>query len=77
MKISKAYVTVAWTLDDIRKHRPGWNDEMCRAFLREHGQAIVDAMALTGWEIIEGMLALAEQEEMPVWRIADVEGVEA
>ncbi|MCY2928017.1 MAG: hypothetical protein NTV86_00705 [Planctomycetota bacterium] len=65
------YGSVAWGIEDVRKHRPGWTDEMCREFLRDHGQSIADAMTETGWEIIEGVLALAEQEEMPSWRIAE------
>ena len=77
MKNRKAYVTVAWGLDDIREHRPDWTEERCRAFLGEHGQSIVDAMALTGWEIIEDLLLMAEQEEMPSWQVVPAQEVEA
>ena len=71
------YGSGAWGIEDVRKHRPEWTEEQCRAFLCEHGQSIADAMAETGWEVIEDLLLMAEQEEMPSWRVVPAQEVEA
>ena len=51
-EIADGFAETCWSIDDVRRFRPGISDEDARKFLEERGGQIQDAMVEAGWEAI-------------------------
>lgn len=43
-------------MDDVRALRPDWSDQEVKAFLREHGHAIGEEMAMAGATMLAALI---------------------
>ena len=48
--------------DDVRALRPGWSEREVQAFLREHGHAIGEEMAMAGATMLAALIGGSGQD---------------
>lgn len=59
---SRKGVIIAWRAEDINCLREDWSDEKCQSWLNENSEAIIGACVKSGFDAIETLLAIEEQQ---------------
>ena len=49
-------------VDDVKALRPDWNEGEVETFLREHGHAIGEEMAMAGAAILDALIGGSDQD---------------
>lgn len=58
----KTFANVAWTPEDIETLREDWTLDECEAFLSRNEKHIRDRLIELGWNVIETLIEMEDQE---------------
>jgi hypothetical protein len=61
--VAKWYARVRWSPRDIQELRPSWTLLQCQVWLEDNQKYIVDAMIPAGWDAIEALLPLENDDD--------------
>jgi hypothetical protein len=59
----KKFAKVSWCMADISDKRPFWSRKQCEAFLAKIESQLVDDMVQRGWDTIDTLLSMEEDEK--------------
>jgi hypothetical protein len=60
--MSRTEVVIKWVAEDIQQLRPDWSLDDCEAVLEKFGRALTDRSIEVGWEILEVLLGMEDDE---------------
>ncbi len=60
--MNRTEVVIKWVAEDIQQLRPDWSLEDCEAVLEKFGRALTDRSIEVGWEILEVLLGMEDDE---------------
>ena len=63
MALKTKYAQVSWNATDIREKRPDWSIGKCEEWLSDNESQIVDDMIERGWDSIDTLLDMTEENE--------------
>jgi len=61
--MTKTEVVIKWSAEDIQQLRPDWALDYCEEVLEKFGRALTDRSIEVGWEIMEVLLSMEEDEQ--------------
>ncbi len=60
--MNRTEVVIKWVAEDIQQLRPDWSLDDCEAVLEKFGRALTDRSIEVGWEILEVLLGMEDDE---------------
>jgi hypothetical protein len=60
--MTRTEVVIRWLAEDIQQLRPDWSLDDCEAVLEKFGRALTDRSIEVGWEILEVLLGMEDDE---------------
>jgi hypothetical protein len=62
----KHEVVIKWVAEDIQQLRPDWTPEQCEDMLHKVGSHLKDRSIEIGWEILDMLLVVNEEDKHDV-----------
>ena len=60
--MSRTEVVIRWLAEDVQHLRPDWSLDDCETVLEKFGRALTDRSIEVGWEILEVLLSIEEEQ---------------
>jgi hypothetical protein len=60
--MNKRFAKIAWTVDDILNLKPNWTEKQAEEWLASNEKYIQDRTIELGWEVIECLLPVNDEE---------------
>jgi hypothetical protein len=60
--MTRTEVVIRWLAEDVQHLRPDWSLDDCEAVLEKFGRALADRSIEVGWEILEVLLSIEEEQ---------------
>jgi hypothetical protein len=60
--MTRTEVVIRWLAEDVQHLRPEWSLDDCETVLEKFGRALTDRSIEVGWEILEVLLSIEEDE---------------
>jgi hypothetical protein len=60
--MTRTEVVIRWLAEDVQHLRPDWSLDDCETVLEKFGRALADRSIEVGWEILEVLLSIEEEQ---------------
>ena len=59
----EGYAVVYWRAEDVSVMKPEWTIEQCEEWLRDNENRIQDRLTELGWEVLDSLLMMENDDE--------------